>query len=444
MCETLPSLRALRVFMSVARTGSVSRSAEQIYRAPSALTRSIKDLETSLGVELFERKSRGMLLTAFGESVLRHAEQIRDELLDGCRRLVALGQTEHSADGTALLAALFNRKRLTLFVDLASHFHMPTVAALHGISQPAVSMAIRELEQSLGVRLFDRTVRGTVPTPSGDVLACHARRAIAVLKLIRQDLAALRGSVEGTVTIGALPLGRTMILPTAIAQLIVKHPKLELQTVESPYEVLATGLRSGDIDFILGALRPHETALDFETESLFSDVISLVARRGHPLTKKRNLSMQDLLEAKWVLSRTRSPTCDSIAKAFERMGYDAPTPAVATGDLAILRCLLLQSDLITAISTQQLLYEIADGTLQVLDYQLDGVRREIGITTRAGATPSPAALCLIQEIRDVVSMQCQRPAAVPFQGTPKDPSVGIQLSGSSSNLSAPRSNLNAN
>ncbi len=55
--------------------------------------------------------------------------------------------------------------------------------------------------------------------------------------------------------VGALPLGRTQILPLAIASLLARHPRLHVATVESPYDALAASLRSGDIDFILGALR---------------------------------------------------------------------------------------------------------------------------------------------------------------------------------------------
>lgn len=403
MLTAIPSLRTLRVFLSVAKTGGISKCAEQICRAPSAVTRTIHDLEDSLDIKLFERKSRGMLLTSYGEAVLRRTEQIQYELLIGWQALVKAGHTTQAADGSSVLSGLFSRKKLTIFVDLADQRHMPAVARLHGISQPAVSMAIRELEHALGLRLFLRNAKGIEVTPAGGILAMYARRAIAILKLIPQDLGALRGNVEGTVTIGALPLGRTMILPTAISQLIIKYPQLRIQTIESPYEAMATGLRDGEIDFILGALRPHETTLDFETETLFTDVMSLIARRDHPLTKKSYLTANDFVDVKWVLSRRGSPACESVVKAFEDMGLDIPTPVVTTGDLAILRSLLLQTDLITAISTHQLLYEIADKKLQVLKFQLGGTQRPIGITKRAGCEPSPAAARLIEEIRTVVA-----------------------------------------
>jgi LysR family transcriptional regulator of gallate degradation len=62
--------------------------------------------------------------------------------------------------------------------------------------------------------------------------------------------------LEGVVTVGALPLGRTLLLPMAIADVHRRHPHLRFRTLESPYEELTAGLLSGRIDFILGAVRP--------------------------------------------------------------------------------------------------------------------------------------------------------------------------------------------
>ena len=401
MHDSLPSLRALRVFLSVAQTGSISRSAESLFRAPSALTRSIRELELSLGVDLFERRSRGMLPTAFGELVLNRTELIQHELHRAWDELLPMRSGPKGPDQWGAMSALFNRKRLSLFLAVVDLRHLPTVAASHGISQPAVSSSIKALEQVLRVSLFDRTIKGLVPTNAGNALAARVRHVIATLKLIRQELAALQGGIQGLVTVGALPLGRTTVLPTAIARLISKYPSLQIRTVESPYESLVTELRNGELDFILGALRPLGDSTDLACESLFTDVISVLVRRDHPLTRKHRLRVEDLLGAKWVLSRARSPTNDLIHSAFEALGHQAPTPVVETGDLAVLRGLLLESDVITAISAHQLHYEIEDGSLTVLDFQLSRTDRAIGITLRAGAQPSPAAAALIAEVRSV-------------------------------------------
>ena len=198
------------------------------------------------------------------------------------------------------------------------------------------------------------------------------------------------------------------MLPSAIAAVLALHPGLRVTTVESPYDVLAAGLRSGDIDFILGALRPPQDAKDLQQEALFQDRISVIVRAGHPLLRKRRIGFDELRRARWVLSRQGSPSRELLERSFRESGQAPPTPAVETGDLAILRGLLLQSDMLTAISAHQLHYEIEGGTLVVLKFRLDATRRNIGLTQRNGAFPSPGTRALVEEIRRVVGRSMGR------------------------------------
>ncbi len=208
--------------------------------------------------------------------------------------------------------------------------------------------------------------------------------------------------LRGTVTVGALPLGRTQVLPLAIAALLADHPGLHVSTVESPYDALAASLRSGDIDFILGALRVGALAKDLEQEVLFEDRISVITRAGHPLTSCARIDFAALRQSTWVLSRPGSPSRELLEQFFSAARQTAPVPAVETGDLAVLRGLLLESDMVTAISAHQLRYEIRDGSLVVLDFPLEQTRRDIGLTQRKGCFQSPGAQALMQEIRTVV------------------------------------------
>ena len=104
-----------------------------------------------------------------------------------------------------------------------------------------------------------------------------------------------------------------------------------------------------------------------------------------------------------MLSRHGSPSRELLERFFSDARQAPPVPAVETGDLAVLRGLLIESDMLTAISAHQLRYEIRDGSLQVLEFPLERTRREIGLTQRRGALPSPGARALIEEIRAVVA-----------------------------------------
>jgi LysR family transcriptional regulator of gallate degradation len=397
------NLRQLRAVGAVAAAGSVSRAASDLFRVSSAITRAIAKLEEVLGVTLFDRHSRGMVLTSYGDCVLARVHRVEREFEEAHSQLIARGGASASQDVPKTFASILNGRRLALIASLAEKRNMSVVAREFDITQPAVSTALKVLEDGLGVTLFDRTARGMRTTIAGEIVAFHCRRVLSEIRQILPDLAALEGRLQGSVIVGALPLGRTHVLPLAIASLLRRHPQLHVATVESPYEALAASLRSGDIDFILGALRGREEALELVEEPLFSDRISVIARAGHPLARKHPVTFEALRGATWVLGRRGAPARELFDRAFRGSGQAPPTPSVETGDLAILRGILLESDMLTALSPHQLRYEIIDGSMVVLDCPLEGAVREIGLSQRVGALPSPGTRALMDEIRAVVA-----------------------------------------
>ena len=396
------NLRHLRALTAVAAAGSISAAAEGLFRVSSAVTRSIAELEEALGRPLFERRARGMALNAYGELALARALRIEQEFEAARTQLVVRGGIGLRADVQSLFASILNGRRLAVIASLAEKRNMPAVAREFGITQPAISVALKDLETGLGVALFERSARGLMPTLAGEIVAFHFKRVLAELRHILPDIAASEGVLQGSVNVGALPLGRTQVLPLAIASLLSAHPGLHVATVESPYDALAASLRSGDIDFILGALRVGTEAKDLQQEVLFEDRISLIARAGHPLTRGARINFAGLRQSTWVLSRQGSPSRELLERFFSLARQTPPVPAVETGDLAVLRGLLLESDMVTAISAHQLRYEIRDGSLAVLDFALEQTRRDIGLTQRIGCFPSPGARALMDAIRNVV------------------------------------------
>jgi LysR family transcriptional regulator of gallate degradation len=398
------NLRHLRAFLAVAAAGSIARAAEErLHRVPSGVTRAISELEGALGRPLFDRGARGMALNSYGELVRVRAHRIEREFEDARAQLAARGGIGAVADLHSPFASILNGRRLAVIASLVEKRNMPAVAREFGITQPAISSALKDLEGGLGVALVERRTRGLVPTTAGEIVAFHFKRVLAELRHIGPDIAASEGMLQGSVNVGALPLGRTQILPLAIASLLARHPGLHVATVESPYDALAASLRSGDIDFILGALRSGAEARDLQQEALFEDRISVIARAGHPLAHAAGVDFDALRQARWALSRQGTPSRELLERFFSAARELPPVPSVETGDLAVLRGLLLESDMLTAISAHQLRHEIRGGSLVVLDFPLDATRREIGLSQRFGAFPSPGARALMAEIRAVVA-----------------------------------------
>ncbi|MDY7578833.1 LysR family transcriptional regulator [Glaciimonas sp. Gout2] len=392
------NLHHLHVFSTVAATGGIRRSADLLYRASSAVGRSVAALEKHLEIQLFERKGNGMLLTAAGETVRLRTHIIEAELRDVRDDAVRFAAREGGFVGS--MEALFNERRLQSAVLLADVHHMPSVARVMGMSQSAISQAITKLEDALGQTLFRRTAQGMMPTDAGTRWILRFNRALVELDHIVSDIAALKGVLEGVITVGALPLARTLVLPTAITSILKKYPQLRVRSLESTYEELTAGLLSGRIDFIIGALRtPTENGLQAST--LLQDQTAVIARADHPLASKPVLSFDDLQQYAWVLSRAGTPLRVSLEQFFQDHGRKPPQPAAETGDLALLRGLLVSSDMITVLSAHQLHYEITTGQLTVLRFPMDGLNRQIGVTTRAGAYLSPGATALLAELQSV-------------------------------------------
>ncbi|MFM0672549.1 LysR family transcriptional regulator [Paraburkholderia sediminicola] len=397
--KELLNLAQLRAFRLVADMGSATRAAAALFRAQSAVTRSVQELESALGEPLFDRGPSGMLPTPVGRAVLQRCERIFAELEELAQWCGARQARRRPAAEGALPAYLLNTRRLQLFVALARHRHMPSAAKAFGISQPAVSTAIRVLESGSGLSLFHRSPRGILLTTEGETFLLHVRRALNELRHVPDDIAALHGKIQGSVTVGALPLGRTLILPKAIARMTSENPGVRVVTDESNYEALVAALRAGDIDFILGALRDNDASSGLKNERLMSEDMVVLVRRDHPLAQARNLTIMDLRDAQWIVPRSHAPARALFEAQFKRMKVKPPMPTVETADLAVIRGLLFGTNMAAALSAQQLHHEVQSGQLVVLDVQLHNTRREIGLTVRATGTPSPAARALIDAIR---------------------------------------------
>ncbi|WP_158604718.1 LysR family transcriptional regulator [Aquitalea palustris] len=406
-------LRYLCVFLSVAHTGSVTRSSEQIFKAASAITRALTQMEQLLGVSLFERRPRGMLLNAYGEAVHLRARRIQAEIRQAATTLCN-GQSTRK-DPAVLTQLLLSGNKLRVFVSLASHGQIAASCHHLGMSKSGISMSLARLEESVGQPLFQRTAQGLVVSEAAEPLLLHAKRVFAEVRHMQADLMALQGSVEGCITVGALPLGRTRLLPLAIVHLLQKYPGIQIKTRESSYEELARDLGCGDIDFIFGALRPQEENRQLVSEALFVDQVRIFCRANHPLTRTPgHLSLATLQHNGWILPRQDSPARRALVRSFTRQGLSAPQPSVESGDLAVVRNLLTHSDLLTACSPHQLRYEMEKGDIVELNVDLGDAERSIGIIQRSGCHPPPAMQALLEEVRKICAsdlLPCSPPAA---------------------------------
>ena len=396
------SVRHARTFVTVAEQGSISRAARALNKTQTSITKAVQEIEQLLGVDLFERYSRGVTLSVFGEACLPMAKAAQQEFL-AAEGLVPPIVLQHTLGAARFFRMDVSDRWLDAFTTTVDARNVATAAQHLGVTPAAISASLRKLEDSLGVTLFERSATGLDATRVSRELVHHVKSARNYLRQGMDAIASVKGVVRGRVVIGTLPFVRTLILPQAIIAVTKSHPELDIVTTESPYDDLVTGIRCGDVDFLLGALRGDTADKQIVEEPLLDDDLSVVVRSGHPLLKRKNVTWTELLSFSWVLPRVGTPTRALVQGLMEENGLSEPDHIVETSSFVILRGLILDSDFVTILSRHQIRREESVGMLTVVDVSLPGTTRSIGLTTRASGLLSPAANVVVDEVKRVVA-----------------------------------------
>lgn len=381
------NLRHFRVFLSVAQLHSPTRAADLCRVSQPAVTQAIGKLEREIGALLFDRTPNGLFLTDRGEVF---ASRI-------ARAMGRLDQAMRDVSPRLELTATVAQLQALIATVETQNFSL--AARRLGLAQPTVHRAVTTLEREAQRRLFDRTSFGVVATRACRHLAQAARLAFSEFRQAEADLAEFEGHEVGRIVIGALPLSRSVLLPEAIARFRADRPRQPLTILDGPYPEMLSGVRRGDIDMVIGALRDPAPADDVIQENLFSDRLSILARPGHPLAGASPLPLHALVGQSWAVPGAGTPSRAQFDQVFDAAGMAAPASIVECGSILLMRELLGQSDLLGCISSRQAEAEIRNGLLVKIPTDIHWPKRRIGLTYRADWVPTRAQTLLRDHIR---------------------------------------------
>lgn len=385
------NLRHLRVFLAVGELRSLTQASERCHVSQPAVTQALAKLERQSGGLLFARTRQGFFLTERGEALAARASRAF-ALLDP-----ALAEVSPRLRLTATAA------QLEALIAVRETENFTLAARRLGLAQPTVHRAVTQLEREAARALFERTSFGIVATRPCQALAGAARLAFAELEQAEADLAEFDGREAGRIVIGALPLSRSVLLPRALAAFRARRPVLPVTVLDGPYDEMLTGLRRGDIDVIVGALRDPAPIGDVAQERLFDDRLVMLAGSAHPLADSRAITREALAGFPWVAPRTGTPARGHFDAYFAPLGEAAPKSILESGSVLLMREILSLGDFLGCIAGQQAEAEIAKGLVRRLDVAAAFPGRAIGLTLRRSWTPTAAQALLLDLIREAAA-----------------------------------------
>ncbi|MCK9508198.1 MAG: LysR substrate-binding domain-containing protein [Pigmentiphaga sp.] len=256
-----------------------------------------------------------------------------------------------------------------------------------GVSQPALSKMIRELELELAAPLLTRSTRGVTATPQGQVLFEHARKVAQELTAATGKIQQLSGRMHGELNIAAVPVAVLLLIPEAVKTFGRAFPDIRLRLSEELFAEPLQRLRNGSIDIMVGGIPDGLASGEFITEALMQTRMVAVARKGSPSATATRLGA--LSTAKWVYT---SAGHDSgyAHRLFSRHGLPAPPIGAVVDSTLTLLALIAGSDYIGLMPEQILEHPLAAPYLVRLPLQEDGLPLTIGAITQRNAVISPA------------------------------------------------------
>jgi DNA-binding transcriptional LysR family regulator len=270
------------------------------------------------------------------------------------------------------------------------------------ITQPGVSKSMHRLQRTLGTQLYYRRGRGIELTEAGRALVRHAKLVETQFAEAQAEVLGIADRKWGHARIGAGPSWLSRYLPVTFSRIMSRHPNVRF-TVDSGFpDKLIGQLRLGELDLVVAALPDNRIDPDLRFQRLTSDVIRVVGRKDHPLSKKRSRSLADYAAQRWVLPGRQELVRQRLARAFAQAGFPEPKPAIEADSLSLILAALRMTDCVGLTTTQILLDKEAHGVVAI-DHEALQFRREAGIISRRHAGLSPSAKLIVSELRQIAA-----------------------------------------
>jgi len=292
---------------------------------------------------------------------------------------------------------------LRAFVAVMEHRSFRKAAAVVNLTQPAITKAIAGLEETLGVRLFERLPNGVEPTVHGLSLAPRAVAIFGELRRAAQDIEVVSSGAKGSLRLGIVPMPAIPFLPIAIKRLTDAHPGIFVSVVEAMETDLVDRLRKRDIEVAILRLSSFDPPEDLQVAALFEESLCVVAGRDHPLAARTHLTWPELLEQRWVMPPADCYFFEYVIRTLDKLDLPVPRHTVESFAINIQFGMALHGGMLSFGLRSQVAFAPGKEFLVRLPVDLPSSARPVGAVMLGGYEQSPLAQQLVAHIRSLAA-----------------------------------------
>jgi LysR family transcriptional regulator, transcriptional activator of the cysJI operon len=206
--------------------------------------------------------------------------------------------------------------RMVVFRAVAQQLSFRKAAEELYLTQPAVSLQVKALEEDLGVQLFDRTGSRVALTAAGEVLRDYAERASALLQEAEHAIAAMGGEVAGQLTLGASTTIAQYVLPRMLGEFLAGHSRVQPSLMSGNTERIVEAV--GNHEIALGFIEGPSRSRDVKSESFLIDELVLIVPAAHEWAERTRIPPRELSQVPLLMRERGSGTRHVVEMALER------------------------------------------------------------------------------------------------------------------------------
>ena len=312
------------------------------------------------------------------------------------------GSFDRSA--AALMQRGLRLPQLRLLIAVADTGQISGAAAQVGMTQPAASRLLSELEKASGAKLYERHPRGVVLTEAGQLLARRARSSLHDLGTAFDEMARLTTGVGGLVRIGTVTgPGLELVLPM-IRELRVTYPEIEFDVVVDTSDMLAEALFAHRIDLYIGRLLANVNPRDVTLRDIGPEPISLIVRQGHPLLRNPGLTLADCLKYDWVMQAPGGLLRSAVEAYIARQNLEPPSRVLSTSSLLLTLGIISDTHVVAPVARSVAEFLVSptrmNSSIGILDIAHDMMVDPYGLICRRRSDQTPVVKRIIALLED--------------------------------------------